>query len=659
MDTHTDDHDLGLNHDLTLIAGRSFGRRTALKFAAGAGLATLGATAFGPLASAATLTEIPEETAGPYPGDGSNGVNVLTQSGIVRSDIRSSFGSMSGTAAGVPLTITLQVIDSTNGGVVSGAAVYLWHCDRDGKYSLYSSGVTNQNYLRGVQQTDADGRGTFTSIFPACYSGRWPHIHFEVYPSVATATSSASKIATSQLALPEDVCTAVYATSGYSTSVTNLAKTSLATDNVFSDGWNTQVPTVTGDVTNGYTASLVVVIDADGAGAGSGSSGSTSDATVTPTTSPTSIGATSAFTPLASPVRVLDTRNGIGVSSGRPGAGSTVTLPVAGVSGVPSDATALVFNLTAADASAAGFVTAWGDGSMPLASNLNLDAPGQTRPNLVTVPIGADGSIRLYTSNGAHLVADAVGSFRATSSASAGRLVTVTPTRVLDTRNAIGFSGAKPTGGSTVTLALAGRGGLPSSGVSAVVLNVTAAAAEQSGYVTVWPDGAQPVVSNLNVVSGDTIANQVVVRMGSDGQVRLATTAATHLLADVVGWFTDGTATASTAGLFVPITPYRVLDTRSGGRPAAGTTITVLAAASGAAGATALAMNVTATGTAAAGYLTAWPDGTRPVVSCLNVTAADQTIANHAECKVGSDGGVRLYTDAASHLVADISGWYV
>jgi protocatechuate 3,4-dioxygenase beta subunit len=136
--------------------------------------------------------------------------------------------------------------------------VYLWHCDRDGRYSLYT--VPDENYLRGVHRTAADGTVTFTSIFPACYSGRWPHIHYEVYPSLAAATSASNKVATSQIALPEDVCKLVYATAGYEQSVTNLAQTSLATDNVFSDGWQNELGTVTGSVSGGYTCTLTCVL---------------------------------------------------------------------------------------------------------------------------------------------------------------------------------------------------------------------------------------------------------------------------------------------------------------------------------------------------------------------------------------------------------------
>ncbi len=140
---------------------------------------------------------------------------MLTESDIVRRDIRSSFGSASGVAHGVPLSVELTVLDTANGCAPrSGAAVYPWPCDRAVLYSMYSQGATDQNYLRGVQETDADGRMSFTSIFPAAYSGRWPHIHFEVYPALAEATAAGTQIATSQLALPEDVCKMVYATDG-------------------------------------------------------------------------------------------------------------------------------------------------------------------------------------------------------------------------------------------------------------------------------------------------------------------------------------------------------------------------------------------------------------------------------------------------------------
>lgn len=211
-------------------------------------------------ASDASCDLIPEETAGPFPGDGSNGPNVLNQSGVVREDLRSSFGSSSGTATGVPLTIRLAIRDAANGcSPMQGAAVYVWHCDRDGNYSLYSPAAASQNYLRGVQATNGGGVATFQSIFPACYSGRWPHIHFEIYRNLEAATDEANKIATSQIALPKDICEAVYATDGYAQSVQNLSRVSLEGDNVFGDdGGVHELGTMSGDVANGLTVTLAV-----------------------------------------------------------------------------------------------------------------------------------------------------------------------------------------------------------------------------------------------------------------------------------------------------------------------------------------------------------------------------------------------------------------
>jgi protocatechuate 3,4-dioxygenase beta subunit len=213
-----------------------------------------------PPTSGATCSKIPEETAGPYPGDGSNGPTVLGASGVVRGDIRSSFAGLSGTADGVPLTVVLAIVSSTTCAPLAGRAVYLWHCDRPGRYSLYSSGVTNQNYLRGVQEADANGRVSFTTIFPGCYAGRWPHIHFEVFPSLSAATSVSNKVATSQIALPKGACDEVYATSGYEASVSNLSRVTLASDNVFSDGSALELATMSGSVSGGLTATLTVAV---------------------------------------------------------------------------------------------------------------------------------------------------------------------------------------------------------------------------------------------------------------------------------------------------------------------------------------------------------------------------------------------------------------
>ncbi|MBA5638511.1 intradiol ring-cleavage dioxygenase [Duganella sp. LX20W] len=220
--------------------------------------------------SAGSCAVIPEETGGPYPADGTNSngtgsgtTSVLNLSGVVRSDIRSSFNGATAVAVGVPLTIKLQIVNANGScAALPGYAVYLWHCDRDGNYSLYSSGVTDQNYLRGVQEADSSGTVTFSTIFPGCYAGRMPHVHFEVYPTLAKSVSAANRIKTSQFTFPMATLNEVYASAGYSASVRNLAQISYATDNVFSDGTSLQMVAVTGNATDGYVVTLTVGVSA-------------------------------------------------------------------------------------------------------------------------------------------------------------------------------------------------------------------------------------------------------------------------------------------------------------------------------------------------------------------------------------------------------------
>ena len=285
-------HDRGLEFDLsTLMSRRSLGMffgagGAAVALAActpggststpstSASAVTAAASATTSATSSATATptltraiaecgvEIPEETAGPYPGDGSNGPNVLEASGVVRQDITSSFGTSTTKVEGVPLTFTLTLLNNANGCVpLVGAAVYAWHCDKEGKYSMYDSGLENENFLRGVQEADANGQVTFTSIFPGAYMGRWPHIHFEVFESMSNATSAGQVLAVSQIALTDAACKEVYATAGYETSARNFPRTTLQSDNVFGDdGGIYQLATMTGSAAAGYTAGLNVTI---------------------------------------------------------------------------------------------------------------------------------------------------------------------------------------------------------------------------------------------------------------------------------------------------------------------------------------------------------------------------------------------------------------
>jgi len=261
--TEIEEHDLGLSHDLPVLISR----RRALGFlASGLGATALAACGSSSDGGQATTTskesataEVPEETAGPYPGDGSNGPNVLAESGVVRSDITSSFAGATGKANGVPTTIEMKLLDVAAGGkALAGAAVYIWHCDMEGRYSMYDAEIASENYLRGVQVSDKQGKVKFASIFPAAYSGRWPHVHFEVYESLEAATAAGSKLRTSQIALPKDACDAVFATDGYEQSVQNLAQTSLDSDMVFSDGYASQLADWSGSPGDGIAVRLNV-----------------------------------------------------------------------------------------------------------------------------------------------------------------------------------------------------------------------------------------------------------------------------------------------------------------------------------------------------------------------------------------------------------------
>ena len=218
------------------------------------------ATTTTPGADNATCSDgIPRETPGPFPGDGSNGPDALTDPDAVRHDITGSFGSYSGIAEGVPAMLHLTVLDGSNGcAPMAGAAVYAWHADRDGRYSMYTA--KQANYLRGVGEADESGTVTFRTVFPGCYDGRWPHVHFEVYRSLADAQAAAAPIITSQLALPKDACEAAYAADGYSASLAALSRTSLDRDMVFRDGAAQQLATVTGGLGDGFEVSLAFVV---------------------------------------------------------------------------------------------------------------------------------------------------------------------------------------------------------------------------------------------------------------------------------------------------------------------------------------------------------------------------------------------------------------
>ncbi|MGA1798733.1 intradiol ring-cleavage dioxygenase [Sphingomonas sp. 4RDLI-65] len=291
----TPHHGHSLAEDIAVIE-TLFARRRALKWFAGAGTVALVAGCGGSSADSDAVTTVttttatptstttatptptttttstgcivdPTETAGPYPADGTNTAsgstsNALTVSGIVRSDIRASFISTTTVATGTQLTITLTVVDvNATCAPLANYAVYLWQCDRNGNYSLYTA--PTESYLRGVQVTNAAGQVTFTTIVPGCYDGRYPHMHFEVFSTLTAATGGRYAVLTSQLAMPAALCNAVYAdTTLYPSSATRFANISTSSDGVFSDNTAAQIaqqtPTFSGSVADGYTANVLI-----------------------------------------------------------------------------------------------------------------------------------------------------------------------------------------------------------------------------------------------------------------------------------------------------------------------------------------------------------------------------------------------------------------
>ncbi|MCB0915658.1 MAG: hypothetical protein H6525_00940 [Actinobacteria bacterium] len=378
------------------------------------------------------------------------------------------------------------------------------------------------------------------------------------------------------------------------------------------------------------------------------------------------------YVPL-SPARLADTRsNGSTVDglgpSGAVGPQGSATVQVTGRGGVPAVGVgAVAVNVTAVGPTANTFVTVFPSGQpRPNASNLNPIA-GRTAPNMVIATVGAGGAIELYNRNGqVHLLVDVLGWFPAASDYGA-----LSPARLADTRigqATVDGSGPKGAAGpqATVTVPVAGRGGVPSGGVAAVAVNVTAVTPTSNTFVTVHPSGQPlPTASNLNPVSGQTVPNMVIAKLGIDGSIALYNrNGATHLLVDVLGWFPDGSD-------YSALTPARLADTRPanptvdglGPKGALGpqTTIRVKVTGRGGipnSGVGAVAINVTAVAPTAGTFITVFPAGeSRPTASNLN-PAAGQTVPNMVIAKVGVDGSIDLYNrNGTVNLIVDVLGW--
>jgi protocatechuate 3,4-dioxygenase beta subunit len=274
------DHDLGLQHDL----GAFLNRRRALALVASAtaigALSDLGRGRIFPTAQAEAIAKAsdgreclldPTETEGPFPGDGSNNprgtlANVLKSSGIVRRDMRTNIAKTAIAAEGQAFDLEITLVNVRQAcAPLAGHAIYLWHCDALGRYSIYD--LPNASYLRAVGVTDSVGNAVFTTIFPGCYPGRYPHIHFEVYMSLERATSYKNRLLTSQMAMPADACRTIYAASKrYGASATNFTSVRVERDDVFADSTPRQIaaqtPMVTGGASGAYKGVLTIGISA-------------------------------------------------------------------------------------------------------------------------------------------------------------------------------------------------------------------------------------------------------------------------------------------------------------------------------------------------------------------------------------------------------------
>ncbi len=367
-----------------------------------------------------------------------------------------------------------------------------------------------------------------------------------------------------------------------------------------------------------------------------------------------------------SPERIVDTR----LQGGPFAPGETRRYDVNSSVLPPEVWSALVVNLTVTNATGAGFVTAWAaDRPRPATSNLNVERVGQTIANLAVVPMSphplAEGTISIFSQGGGHLVVDVIGAIGAAGS-TAGRTLTVPPTRLLDTRTV-----APLLAGGSVAVPVGGRGGVPATGAAAVWAKVTLTEAAGPGFLTVWPSGGnRPVVSTLNAERvGQTVPNLTLVPLGADGTISVFSQSGGQVLVDVVGYVTDDVAPAGTRGFFVPREAERVLDSRIGlgtarwGRQPAGEPIdVVIGGAAGAVGiptgASGFLGNLTMTDTTGPGYVAAWATGTpRPSTSVSNLGAAGQTFANAVVGQLGA-GGLSLFAQPGASYVLDVAGYF-
>ncbi|MEI6496353.1 MAG: DUF1501 domain-containing protein [Actinomycetota bacterium] len=360
------------------------------------------------------------------------------------------------------------------------------------------------------------------------------------------------------------------------------------------------------------------------------------------------------------PVRVIDTRDGTGGRSIPLRAQESWAFPLAGHYGIPANAVAVALNVTTVNATQDTFVTVYPHGeARPVASNLN-PAPGAVTPNLVIARVGLAGAIEIYNNTGTvNVIADVVGYFTPDSDCG---LCTIDPARLVDTRDGTGGFTSPIEAGQWIDVQVTGIAGVPDNAQS-VALNITATQPTAASYLTVWPTGdTMPLASSVNMAPGQTIPNMVLARVGTGGKVSIFNAAgSTHVVVDVFGAFCEGATSR-----FVPVSPQRALDTRSGvgapqGRVSRGEVPVTLAGRSGvpATGCSAVLMNVTAVLASQGTFVTVFPSGrSRPASSNLNVVSG-QVVPNMVLARLGDDGSSVLYNNSGTiDLVADVMGYF-
>jgi hypothetical protein len=502
-----------------------------------------------------------------------------------------------------PFSGTQPISDSANPGVVSVGAIDPWNGTTIAPYS--SNGPTND--FRTKPDLAAPACVSTVSLGASCFNG----------------TSSASPVAAGAGALVRQAGLAADAASVRAFLASTAAERGpVGIDNVFGAGELRLPPLPPAGFAKGRFAALT-------------------------------------------PFRLLDTRTGQGEPGGRVAPGGVLKAAVLGRGGVPAaGVSAVVVNVTAVGTGGAGYLQVYPHAWATLggASNLNSPGPSETVAGLAVVPVGHDGKIAVLDQPGSHIVIDVFGYFAQANTSRGGRLDALTPARIYDTR----AGGGKARAGQVVPVTVAGRGGVPASGASAVVLNLTATLTEAGGFVQVLPGQSGTVRgwSNLNLVRPwQTAANLVIVPLDASGRVRLYTNLTTHLIVDVMGYFTGDGAPESASGLFTPIRPTRVRDTRTGSPvPPGGRLVVAPLAHPMLAGTNADAVFLTVTAVAALGpgFVQVYPTGA-PVEgrsSNLNVTAKNQTRPNAAVTTLGAGKQFTIYTQGGAHLLADVAGWF-